>query len=265
MKETHKNKGTEGEIYLRVSSKEQEDGYSIQAQLSVLHAYAAKHGIIIIKVIIEIASAKSAGRKEFNAMVKLLKYESRKPNGRRIDTVLTEKTDRLARNHVDKETLLELGVTIHLVKENLVVNSESASSDLFVFDSHVSNASRYSRNLGEEASKGMREKAEEGWYPSNAPIGYINTLRTDEKKIISTDPVYGPVVVQMFELYATGRHSLSTLVTEINEMIKRAGHKRKLCKSAVAKILANPFYYGTYLWNGIEYKGKHTPDHQGTI
>lgn len=260
MKLTNKYKGTKGKILLRVSYKEQWDGYSIPSQLRTIHEYATRLGIIIVgNPIIEIASAKSAGRKDFNGLVKLLKAELRKPRERRIDQVLTEKTDRLTRNHVDKETLLQLGVTIHLVKENLVVNNESASGDLFVFDNHVSNASRYSRNLGEEASKGMREKAEEGWYPSNAPIGYINTVRSDEKKIISTDPVYGPIVAQMFQLYSSGKYSLTTLVTEINDSIKKADLKRKLCKSVMAKILSNPFYYGVYLWNGIEYKGKHRP------
>lgn len=260
MKLPNRYKGTKGKIHLRVSSKEQEDGYSIQSQLRTLYEYASRLGIIIVgDPIIEIASAKSAGRKVFDELVKFLKAELRKPKGRRIDQVLTEKSDRLTRNHVDKETLLQLGVTIHLVKEGIVVNHESSSGELFVFDNHVSNASRYSRNLGEEASKGMREKAKEGWYPSNAPIGYINTVRSDEKKIISTDPVYGPIVAQMFQLYATGRYSLAILVTEINETIKRAGLKRKLCKSVLAKILDNPFYYGIYLWNGIEYKGKHRP------
>lgn len=252
--------GSKAIIYLRVSSKEQEDGYSISAQLRTIYSYAAKHGIIIIgEPIIEIASAKKAGRKKFDAMVKHLKKELRKENGHGIDTILTEKTDRLVRNHVDKETLLNLGITIHLTKEHLVVHRGSPSVDLYMFDNYVSCASRYSRNLGEEASKGMHEKAEEGWYPSNAPMGYINTIRADEKKIIVPDPAYSDIVKKMFNCYATGKYSLTTLVTEINAEIKRAGLNRKLSKSTVAQILSNPIYAGTFNWKGKQYKGNHTP------
>lgn len=245
-------------IYIRISSKEQENGYSLDAQLRYILAYAARHGIEIVGVpIIEIASAKDPGRAKFNDMVKLLKKEFRKKTGQRIDAILTEKTDRIVRNHKDKETLLDLGVTIHLTKENLVVSSTSASVDLYMFDSYVSSATRYSRNLGEESSKGMQEKAEEGWYPSKAPIGYKNKEREDEKKIIVTDPKYAPIIKGLFEQYATGRHSIRTLVSYANEMIKNAGLKRKLCKSTLSNILSNPFYCGTYLWKGRSYNGKH--------
>lgn len=247
-------------IYLRVSSKEQECGYSIPAQLRFIYEYAARYGIEIVgDPIIEIASAKNTGRKEFQNMVRLLKKEAKKKTGKRIDTILTEKTDRLVRNHKDKETLLDLGVTVHLTKEHLVVSKDSPSADLYMFDSLVSSAVRYSRNLGEEAAKGMQEKAEEGWYPSRAPIGYKNVDRADAKKVIEIDRQYGPVVVELFEQYATGRHSLKTLVRHINEHMKNADLKRKLQKSTVAEILSNPFYHGSYLWNGKQYNGKHRP------
>jgi site-specific DNA recombinase len=260
VKELIKFKCSMAIIYLRISSKEQEDGYSIAAQLRTIRLYAAKHGIIIVgEPIIEIASAKKVGRKKFDAMVTLLKKELRKVNGQGINSILTEKTDRLVRNHVDKETLLNLGVTIHLTKEHLVVHHNSPSVDLYMFDNSVSCASRYSRNLGEEASKGMHEKAEEGWYPSNAPLGYINTVRADEKKIIVPDPVYSDVVKKMFNYYATGKHSLTTLVTEINSEIKGAGLNRRLSKSTVAQILSNSIYAGTFNWKGKQYKGNHTP------
>jgi DNA invertase Pin-like site-specific DNA recombinase len=246
-------------IYLRVSSKEQECGYSIPAQLRFINEYAARYGIEVVgEPIIEIASAKNPGRKDFQRMVGLLKKEARK-TGARINGILTEKTDRLVRNHRDKELLLDLGVTLFLTKENLVVNKDSMSQDLYMFDSMVSSAVRYSRNLGEEASKGMQEKAEEGWYPSRAPIGYKNVVRADEKRVIEIDRQYGPVVIELFEQYATGRHSLKTLVSHVNEYMKNAGLKRKLQKSTVSEILDNPFYCGTYFWNGKQYDGKHKP------
>lgn len=85
-----------------------------------------------------------------------------------------EKTDRLYRNLTDYATLDELGVTIHVVKENQIILPDSKSSEQFVHGIKVLVARNYSQNLGEETIKGMTEKARAGIYPSCAPVGYRN-------------------------------------------------------------------------------------------
>jgi site-specific DNA recombinase len=209
--------------------------------------------------IIEVASARSTGRKLFNEMVERLKKEVRKKPENRIDTILTEKTDRLVRNHADKETLLDLGVTLHMVKEMLVIRESSSSNEHYIFDNNVSNASRYSRNLSEETIKGMNQKASDGYYPSNAPFGYINVTRADKSKIIEPDPVRGPIVAAMFNHYASTKYSLETIKEYANGELKKAGLLGNLPKSSVAHILKNPIYYGEFTWNGRMYIGKHKP------
>src|SRR3954447_4911964 len=99
-------------LYARVSSKEQEQGYSIPAQKDLLRRYAARHGLTITQEFVDIERAKSAGRPGFAAMVKLLQQ---RPDCR---AVLVEKTDRLYRNLKDYITMDELNVEIHMVKEN---------------------------------------------------------------------------------------------------------------------------------------------------
>jgi site-specific DNA recombinase len=54
----------------------------------------------------------------------------------------------------------------------------------------------------------MREKAEQGHWPTVAPVGYQNNLET---KRIEVDPARGPLVAQIFEWYATGEVSLREL------------------------------------------------------
>ncbi|MBD3305398.1 hypothetical protein GF348_03415 [candidate division KSB3 bacterium] len=56
--------------YIRVSSKEQEEGYSLSAQLKLLHHYAAFHNMSIVQEFRDVETAKKAGRTQFNAMVK---------------------------------------------------------------------------------------------------------------------------------------------------------------------------------------------------
>jgi site-specific DNA recombinase len=49
-------------------------------------------------------------------------------------------------------------------------------------------AKNYIDNLSEETKKGMLEKAEQGIYPSYAPLGYVNVDKPNAKKVIEPDP-----------------------------------------------------------------------------
>ena len=80
-------------IYARVSSKEQEkEGFSIPAQLKLLHAYALERGFCVMKEFIDVETAKAAGRSQFSEMVKFLQADTEAKD------ILVEKTDRLYRN-----------------------------------------------------------------------------------------------------------------------------------------------------------------------
>jgi DNA invertase Pin-like site-specific DNA recombinase len=60
-------------IYARVSSKEQEkEGFSIPAQLKLLHEYAMEEGFQVIREFVDVETAKTAGRSQFGEMVKFL-------------------------------------------------------------------------------------------------------------------------------------------------------------------------------------------------
>jgi len=73
-------------IYARVSSREQEqEGYSIPAQLKLLRNYASKNGLSVSREFVDVETAKVSGRKAFGEMVDFLK----KTKGERI--VLVEK------------------------------------------------------------------------------------------------------------------------------------------------------------------------------
>lgn len=63
--------------YARVSTKDQErEGFSIPAQIDLLREYARKRKIKIIHEFIESESAGEAGRKQFNAMVEMLRNDN---------------------------------------------------------------------------------------------------------------------------------------------------------------------------------------------
>jgi site-specific DNA recombinase len=233
-------------IYARVSSKDQErEGYSIPAQLKSLREYAQKNDLLVTHEFVDVETAKMAGRKNFGAMIE---YLEKSPNCR---VVLAEKTDRLYRNLRDCLTLEDLDLEIHLPKEGQIVSKNARSQAKLIHGIHVVLARNYIENLREEVKKGMREKAEQGIYPSRPPLGYRNnklehTIEVDQEKAL--------ISKRMFELYSNGQYSLQ----EVWKALKRE-FDVKLSKSHVEKLLKNPFYTGAFYWDGKLYAGTHTP------
>ena len=181
-------------IYARVSSKEQEkEGFSIPAQLKLLKEYAAAQGFEIAQEHVDVETAKQTGRAAFSAMVAYLRVHST------VRVLLVEKTDRLYRNLKDWVTVDELDVEIHFPKEGVVLSRESRSSEKFMHGIKVLMAKNYIDNLSEEARKGMQEKAEQGIWPTVAPLGYRNLTGPNGKKIIEPDPEAAPLIRRLFE------------------------------------------------------------------
>ena len=233
-------------IYARVSSKDQErEGYSIPAQLKLLRDYAASHNFTIVHEFVDVETAKTTGRKQFGEMARFLKQA---PACR---TVIVEKTDRLYRNFRDCVTLEDLDIEIHLPKEGQIISKESRSQAKLVHGIQLVIARNFIENLREEVRKGMREKAEQGIYPSRPPIGYKNNKL---EHTIELDSVNAPIARRMFELYATGSYSLAALRQTL-----KAEFGKSLAKGYLQRLLKNPFYAGLFIWEGKTYQGTHIP------
>jgi hypothetical protein len=94
-------------------------------------------------------------------------------------------------------------------------------------------ARNYIENLREEVRKGMREKAEQGIYPSRPPLGYRNNKL---EHTIEVDLAKAPIAKKMFDLYASGHYSLTRLriaiKTEFGINLAR-GYLDQLLKSSM--------------------------------
>ena len=178
----------------------------------------------------------------------------------RIRIILVEKTDRLYRNLKDWVMLDELDVEIHLVKEGAVLSRDSRSSEKFMHGIKVLMAKNYIDNLSEETRKGMLEKAEQGIWPSAAPLGYRNVAGANGKRVIEPDPDVVPQIMKLFEWYAAGGMALRDLVKKAREAgfsYRKSG--QSVPTSTVHKILRNRLYMGEFVWNGRVYQGSHQP------
>ena len=233
-------------LYARVSSREQQqEGYSIDAQLRMLRTYAAKNRIDIAREFIDIESAKATGRKQFGEMIEFLR------RSRDCRMILVEKTDRLTRNFRDHVLVEDLGVEVIFVKTGTVVSKDARAQTKFMQGIELVSAKYYSDNLREEVIKGMREKAEQGIYPGRAPYGYRNNRAS---RNIDVDSGKSGVVQFAFDRYGTGTYSLTTLQKAIRKEFGTYVNRAYLhC------ILTNPVYVGLFVWRGERYRGTHVP------
>jgi site-specific DNA recombinase len=231
-------------LYARVSSKDQEqEGYSIPAQIKMLHEYASRKGISIAEEFIDVETAKAQGRKRFGDMLSFL------PAHPECRIVLVEKTDRLYRNFHDYVKLDDLGIAIHLAKDGEIISRDSQSKAKLMHEFSLVMAKHYIDNLKEEVRKGMREKASQGIYPSRPPLGYINNGSDGS---ISVHPENALVIKDLFALYATGDYSLAAVRKALFER-----HGKKYAKGYLHKLLKHRFYLGFFQWEKIEYHGTH--------
>jgi len=238
-------------IYARVSSKGQEkEGFSIPAQIELLENYASKNSFNIIKKFTESETAKKAGRKAFNEMLAYIKEKN-------INIILVEKTDRLYRNFKDYILLEDIkGLEIHLVKEGTILSENSKSHEKLIHGFKVLIAKNYIDNLREEINKGREEKIKQGGYPHKAPVGYKN-IRINSKAEVVIDKEKAVFVKRLFELYASGFSAKEAQRKLIDEGLY--SNEKVYAKSAILKILHDPFYIGKMEIKGVIYDGKHEP------
>lgn len=243
-------------LFCRVSSKEQEvEGFSLASQEKLLTEYAEKQNLQIAKVFS--ISESASGKKQRENFHKMLEFINK--NG--IQVIVCEKVDRLTRNLRDAVDINEwinnnCERQVHFVKENVVLNKDSKSNEKFIWNIKVSVAQYYIDNLSEEVRKGQKQKIAEGWMPTKPPVGY-KTVGEKGKKIHIIDEEKAPLVLKMFETYATGQISLKNLTEFVYKDGLRNYAGKKLVKSRIHQLLTDPFYIGKLRWNGEVYDAKH--------
>ena len=244
-------------LYLRVSSKDQEKGYSLPAQKKLLQEYSKRYDLSVAKVysISESASGKQI-RKTFNEMLRYVQKNN-------INNILCEKVDRLTRNPKDATSISDWinadeRRKVHFVKENFVLDKNTRAHENLVWDMKVAIARFYTNNLSEEVRKGQKEKLAQGWLPATPPLGY-KTIGEEGQKIHIIDEEKAPYMRKAFELYATGNYSVSKLTDILYNEGLRSRNAKKVSKSRLDAYLKNPFYKGYNEWKGEVTKGKQEP------
>ena len=248
-------------IYRRVSTEDQakEGRYSMDTQLAVCIKAIDESEYSVAENGVYSDEGKSATTMNRAALQDML---LRVQEDRSIGAVYVQDTDRLARNTTDHLSI-KLILKKHGVK--LVSVSQSGLEDTpegNFMDLVIAGVNQFQSQItGRKTRKSMEQRFRDGWLPTKAPIGYKNVPdpKDPDKRIIVIDPIRGPLVQEMLNMYATG--NFSTL--EVKEIMYRKGLVNGvgncLPRSQVAWIMDNPFYWGEMHWGGMVGMGKHEP------
>jgi DNA invertase Pin-like site-specific DNA recombinase len=156
-------------LWVRVSSVEQEKGYSLDSQDRNLTALAEKKGLRIVKKFRVTESAKrSDSRTQFKSLVTYIKEHE-------ISHLVALEVSRLARNYEDSATIQALidrsGLTIILGDGEKTISRDSETGDRFLFQIQGLLAENDNRVRGKKTRQGMLENPVRGCAPALRPWG----------------------------------------------------------------------------------------------
>ncbi len=238
-------------LYARKSTDvEDKQVLSIEAQLTELREFAIRENIYISEEFIEKQSAKIPGRPIFNSMI--TRIEKGEAYG-----ILAWHPDRLARNSIDG------GKIIYLVDTSKIKALkfpqfwfETTPQGKFMLNIAFGQSKYYVDSLSENTKRGLRQKVRRGEFPSLAPIGYLNDVRT--KKIV-VDKFKSPAISQAFSIYAQNQSRLE----DISNFLARQGifsrGGKSIHKDRIKYILSDPIYVGFFRFGGEIFEGIHEP------
>jgi len=241
-------------FYARVSSEEQTEGYSIDAQRRAFETLVeSKSWTRSGEYVDEGKSARSDNINKRPAFQQMIADAL----AGKFDVLVVHKLDRFSRNiritleYFDK--LSKAGVTFLSINEQMDFSTPWGGLALTLLGGL---AQFYSDNLSQETKKGWHERRAQGLYCGLLPFGTIK----GEDGIPVPDPDTYPGLVMSFELAAQGNSD-----KEVAQALNAAGYRtagnqgnRLFSKDTVRGMLQNRFYLGELSdGNGGFLKAKH--------
>lgn len=238
-------------LYIRVSTEDQTE-LSPDAQKRLLLDYAQKNDMIVSGdfIFTESVSGRHAQKRpEFQKMITLAKQPSHP-----IDVILVWKFSRFARNQeesiVYKSMLKKDNVDVISVSEPLIEGPFGSLIERIIewMDEY------YSIRLSGEVLRGMKEKALQKGYQTSPCLGY--TAVGHGKPYVINEAEYA-IVSYIMDLYDNQNLDETAIARRCNDLGYRTKRGKLFERRSVDRILGNPFYCGTVVWNGVEFEGSH--------
>jgi DNA invertase Pin-like site-specific DNA recombinase len=226
--------------YVRESTEEQGQGFSPDAQRQGIRRFAPENNLELVGEYCDFHSGwrKSEARLEFQRLMADVAAG-------KFDVVLVFHTSRFARNQVEArryKQLLRERLGIRVVSVTQPMGEDHTDPSAFLAESiHEMFDEYYSVSLSFWTRSGLREKARQGHLVGSLPWGYVRDPAT---KLAIPHPERAPLVLAMFERYATGQESDRTLAAWLNAKGARTARERLFSKDTVREMLCNAAYAG---------------------
>lgn len=222
-------------LYVRVSTDEQNKGYSPADQKERLIKYCEQRDIDIVNIYHEDESGKTFNRPEWKKIIAYLKK-----NKNTVDELLFIKWDRFSRNIGNSYKAIDelnyYGVTPQAIEQplNLEIPEQKIMLAMYLVTPEVDNDRRSLCIF-----YGIRRARKEGRWIGVCPRGYKNARDEKDRPIII--PEGGKtqkLIIRAFELFASGNYPIDDLRRQMN----REG--LKISRNSFWEMLRNKAYIG---------------------
>lgn len=272
--------------YRRVSMRDQVDGFSPDAQEVNIRKFAANKGWELGEIYIDagISAKKDSHRPSLERLMKDAEMD-------KFDVVIVDKIDRFYRHLTGLLTALDklhsFDVSFASVQEQMDFTSPWGKLTLTMLGML---AEIYIDNLRQETEKGKLQRARDGYYNGNIPLGYCKGTCSTCKDpngegycpnfgkpnigngdIAVPHPIESQAIKLMFARFSTGDYSTAMIAEELNKIELRQedgtifhfrtkgvpGHfpPGPISKDSVRDGLQRVFYAGKIPYYGRDEKG----------
>lgn len=241
-------------VYIRVSSEEQVENFSLGTQEEICRKEATRRGYEVVEVFREEGkSAKTiTGRPE---LIKMLDY-CRK-NKKTIQAIFVYRLDRLSRQTQDylaiRKRMFDAGVSIISANEP---TGNSPTEKLL--ETILASFAQHDNDVRSERTKnGMRARFLSGLVSNHVPLGYII-----QGGYALKDPESFEIIKKSWDLMATGTKTLREIAVILTrEKVTYKGKVHSIKNNTVQRMFRNKFYMGILASDKYseEIKGQHIP------
>lgn len=239
--------------YIRYSSVMQDDGFSVEYQISEINDYCKRNGWILEKIHVDqaLTAKQVAGRESFFSLLNCIVNNE-------VDVVIVYKMNRMFRNaeesHVYRKKFRQHGVKIISVTEP--IDEQTSAGRLTA--NMLANLDQYqSEIIADFVRSSLREMTRQGYYIGGyIPLGYTLVEEAHGKKkrkryqILESEAIH---VKKCFELYADG-FSLLYILNYLQDAGIKGRRGKSIGRTTLRRLLQNEMYIGTlrFVTDGYE-------------
>ena len=238
-------------LWIRVSSREQKEGYSLDAQEDRLKNYCVQRGLTVVKQFTVVESSTRGEREEFYNMINFIK-KYKNPVA-----LVCDKVDRLQRSFKEYNVLNELiekeKIVIHFNTEQSVIAKNAKAHDKLMWNFRITVAQSQTDTMSDNVIRSFEKMRKEGKWAHHAPVGYKNVRNENGNSEIILDADKHFIITRLFKDFSIGTYNLEQITRKAADYGLKMKNSNKIHKQTIRGILSNRFYMGEMYSGGHYY------------